>query len=105
MSKFRSIADDFYSKNKNFILEKNHKSFSLFINKILKFLFCPITCLIGQNKNFDILFIMRYHPLSEISPEVELQLLNDLKNCEVFSLALDESTNIQNKSQMAVSDI
>ena len=29
-------------------------------------------------------------------------MLNDLKNCEAFSLALDESTDIQDKPQMAV---
>ncbi|XP_065683999.1 general transcription factor II-I repeat domain-containing protein 2B-like [Hydra vulgaris] len=34
--------------------------------------------------------------------DVEQQLLNDLKNCEAFSLAVDESTDIQDKPQMAV---
>ena len=29
-------------------------------------------------------------------------MLNDLKNCEAFNLALDESTDIQDKPQMAV---
>ncbi|XP_065642542.1 general transcription factor II-I repeat domain-containing protein 2-like [Hydra vulgaris] len=40
--------------------------------------------------------------ISEISVEVEQHLLNDLKNCEAFSLALDESTDIEDKPQMAV---
>ena len=40
--------------------------------------------------------------ISEISAEIEQQLLNDLKNCEAFSLALDKSTDIQDKPQMAV---
>ncbi|XP_065681502.1 general transcription factor II-I repeat domain-containing protein 2A-like [Hydra vulgaris] len=40
--------------------------------------------------------------ISEISIDVEQQLLNDLKNCEAFSLAVDESTDIQDKPQMAV---
>ncbi|XP_065654938.1 general transcription factor II-I repeat domain-containing protein 2A-like [Hydra vulgaris] len=34
--------------------------------------------------------------------EVVQDLLNDLKNCEAFSLALDKSTDIQDKPQMAV---
>ena len=38
----------------------------------------------------------------EISAEIEQQLLNDSKNCEAFSLALDESTDIQDKPQMSV---
>ena len=40
--------------------------------------------------------------ISEISAEIEEQLLNDLKNCEAFSLALYEPTDIQDKPQMAV---
>ncbi|XP_065675532.1 protein FAM200A-like [Hydra vulgaris] len=38
----------------------------------------------------------------EICIEVEKHLLNELKNCEAFNLALDESTDIQDKPQMAV---
>ncbi|XP_065654636.1 protein FAM200A-like [Hydra vulgaris] len=40
--------------------------------------------------------------ISEISVEVEQYLLNDLKNYEAFSLALDDSTDIQDKPQVAV---
>ncbi|XP_065667867.1 protein FAM200A-like [Hydra vulgaris] len=40
--------------------------------------------------------------ISEISVEVEQHLLNDLKNCEAFRIALDESTDIQDKPQTAV---
>ncbi|XP_065665556.1 protein FAM200A-like [Hydra vulgaris] len=40
--------------------------------------------------------------ISEISVKVEQHLLNDLKNWEAFSLALDESTDIQDKPLMAV---
>ncbi|XP_065672011.1 SCAN domain-containing protein 3-like [Hydra vulgaris] len=40
--------------------------------------------------------------ISEISVEVKQHLLNGLKNCETFSLALDESTGIQDKPQKSV---
>ncbi|XP_065667709.1 protein FAM200A-like [Hydra vulgaris] len=40
--------------------------------------------------------------ISEINVEVEQHLLNDLKNCEGFNLASDESTDIQDKPQMAI---
>ena len=40
--------------------------------------------------------------ISEISAQVDQQLLNDKKKCEPFSFSLDESTDIQDKLEMAV---
>ena len=40
--------------------------------------------------------------VSDISMVIELQLHSDLQACEYFSVALDESCDIQDKSQLAI---
>ena len=40
--------------------------------------------------------------ISDINADIEGKMRNDLKNCVAFSLALDESTDIQDTPQSAV---